>query len=121
MQDSHQPLLDPAALENLRSLRMDGEPDPLPGLVHLFIHDTAKRITQIRGALENSSSSDLEAAAHSLKGSASNLGAHTIAASCARIMQHARKNEFSPAKDLLKSVEADFAKVRESLLEELKR
>src|SRR5687767_10754403 len=121
MQDSNQPLLDPAALANLRSLRMDGEPDPLPDLVQLFINDTAKRIAQIRTAVENSSSADLEAAAHSLKGSASNLGAHTIAATCARIMQQARKNEIAPATDLLKSVEADFAKVREALLEELKR
>ena len=121
MQNSNEPLLDPAALDNLRSLRMDGEPDPLPGLIQLFITDTTKRIAQIDAAIKNSSSTDLEAAAHSLKGSASNLGASMIAATCGRIMQHARKNEFAPMTDLLKSVEADFAKVKDALLEEVKR
>ena len=119
--DPNESLLDPAALDNLRSLRMDGEPDPFADLVDLFIKDTPNRIAQIKSALTKLIASDLEAAAHSLKGSASNLGARTIAASCARIMQHARKNEFALATNLLKSVEADFAKVKDALLEEVKR
>lgn len=121
MQNSNEPLLDPKALENLRSLRMDGEPDPLPDLFQLFFTDTAKRIAQIHGAIKTSSAADLEAAAHSLKGSASNLGAHTIAATCHCIMQHARKNDFAPMTQLAKSIETDFAKVKDALLEELKR
>ena len=64
---------------------------------------------------------DLEAAAHSLKGSSSNLGATTIAATCARIMQHAKSNDFTPVADLLKAVESDFGKVKELLLKELER
>lgn len=100
---------------------MAGEPDPLPELVQLFIDDSVKRIAQIHAAIANSSACDLEAVAHSLKGSASNLGAHTIAATCGRLMQHVRKNEFAAMTDLLKSIEIDFAKVKRALLEELKR
>jgi HPt (histidine-containing phosphotransfer) domain-containing protein len=119
--DSNESLLDPAALENLRALRMEGEPDPFAELVQLFINDTPTRIEQIQTAINNSSGPDLKAAAHSLKGSASNLGARTMAASCATIMQHARNNEFAAAAELLKSIETDFAKVKVALLEEVKR
>jgi histidine phosphotransfer protein HptB len=121
MENSNQSLLDSAALENLRGLRMEGETDPLAELAQMFINDTPKRIAQIQAAIKDSAGPDLEAAAHSLKGSASNLGAHTIAATCNRIMQHARKNEFAPMTQLAKSIETDFAKVKEALREELKR
>ena len=116
-----EPLIDADALENLRSLRMEGEPDPLAELVNLFLNDTPKRLDLIHAALKKAVASDLEAAAHSLKGSASNLGACSIADSCARIMQHARANDFAPIPTIVQSLEADFVKVKLALLEELKK
>jgi CheY-like chemotaxis protein/HPt (histidine-containing phosphotransfer) domain-containing protein len=114
-------LVDSGAIENLRSLRMDGEPDPLAELVHLFINDTPDRVSQLQVALKNSSAQELEAAAHSLKGSAGNLGALTISDACLRIMQHAKYNEFPAIAKYVKSIEDDFAKVKQLLLEEVKR
>ena len=115
------PMIDAEALDNLRSLRMDGEPDPLAELVELFLNDTPDRISQMRSALQSSNGIDLDAAAHSLKGSASNLGAKQIASSCARIMQHAKKNECPPAAKLVAEIEETFPKVKALLLEEVKR
>jgi CheY-like chemotaxis protein len=115
------PMIDAEALDNLRSLRMDGEPDPLAELVELFLNDTPDRIKQMQAALQSSNGIDLDAAAHSLKGSASNLGAKQIAAGCARIMQHAKKNEFPPAAKLVAEIEENFPKVKALLLEEVKR
>jgi HPt (histidine-containing phosphotransfer) domain-containing protein len=115
------PLLDARALENLRALRVQGEPDPFAELVALFIEDTPVRMAQIRQALKRGVAHDLEAAAHSLRGSASNLGAATMAASCGTIMQLARKNELGPVAALVEKIEADFGKVKPALLEELKR
>ena len=71
--------------------------------------------------LKNCAAHDLEAAAHSLKGSAGNLGAQTIAAACARIMQSARASDFAPVAPFIKSIEEDFEKVKPLLLEEIKR
>ncbi|HEY6226971.1 MAG TPA: response regulator [Verrucomicrobiae bacterium] len=114
-------LVDAEALDNLRSLRMDGEPDPLAELVQLFLSDTPSRIAQLHAALKNCVAYDLEAAAHSLKGSAGNLGAQTIAATCARLMQLSRTSDFVPVPPLIKLVEDDFEKVKPLLLEEMKR
>ena len=115
------PLLNAEAIENLRALRMDGEPDPLAELVELFIADTPNRIAQLRAAVDNRVPHDLEASAHSLKGSAGNLGASSIEASCVHLMQHARTSNFQAAESLVKSVEDDFAKVKPLLLDEMKR
>jgi two-component system, sensor histidine kinase and response regulator len=115
------PMIDAEALDNLRSLRMEGEPDPLAELVELFLADTPERIRQMQDALQSSNGVALDAAAHSLKGSASNLGAKQIASACAQIMQHARKNEFPPATKLVEEVEKTFPKVKGILLEELKK
>jgi CheY-like chemotaxis protein/HPt (histidine-containing phosphotransfer) domain-containing protein len=114
-------LVDAEALDNLRSLRMQGEPDPLAELVELFLSDTPSRIEQLHAAFKNCAAHDLEAAAHSLKGSAGNLGAQTIAAACARIMQAARAGDFGPVAPFIKSIEEDFEKVKLLLLEEMKR
>jgi CheY-like chemotaxis protein/HPt (histidine-containing phosphotransfer) domain-containing protein len=115
------PLLDGEALQNLRALQLEGEPDPLAELVDLFLKDTPTRIAQMHTALKNSNPHDLESAAHSLKGSASNLGAQTLAATCARLMQTARNNDLTAAATLVKSVEDDFAKVKPVLAEEINR
>jgi CheY-like chemotaxis protein/HPt (histidine-containing phosphotransfer) domain-containing protein len=115
------PLLNAEAIENLRALRMEGEPDPLAELVELFLADTPGRIAQLRTAVETRVAQDLEASAHSLKGSAGNLGASTIEASCLHLMQHARSSNFGAAESIVKLVEEDFAKVKPLLLDDMKR
>ena len=115
------PLLDERALDNLRALRIEGEPDPFAELAALFIVDTPARIAQLRKALAGGSSHEVEAAAHSLRGSASNLGAATLASACGKIMQLARKNDLGPVAELVEKIEADFVLVKPALLEELKR
>jgi CheY-like chemotaxis protein/HPt (histidine-containing phosphotransfer) domain-containing protein len=115
------PLVNLEALENLRALRMEGEPDPLKELVELFVVDTPSRIALLQNAVRSRVAYDLEAAAHSLKGSAGNLGAATIEANCLRLMQLSRKNDFGAAESLVARVEADFAKVKPLLLEEMKK
>jgi len=119
--DADEPLVDPAAVENLRALRCEGEPDPLAELIDLFLEDTPERFAQMHDGLKKTDAHALEAGAHSLKGSASNLGALSLASNCGRIMQHARRGEFAAASKLLQCVEIDFAKVKKILLEELQR
>lgn len=119
--DDNTPLIDANAVENLRALRMEGEPDPLAELVELFVADTPGRLAEMKSAAQRSDAESLEAAAHSLKGSASNLGAARIAARCARIMQHARNGEFAAASKLVAPLDHDFAQVQRLLLDEMRR
>jgi CheY-like chemotaxis protein len=108
-------------LANLRELRMEGEPDPLAELIELFLSDTPKRLEQINAGLQASSAHEVESAAHSLKGSASNLGASALAAICGRVMHHARANDMAAAAQNAQSIGEEFAKVKAVLLQELKK
>jgi HPt (histidine-containing phosphotransfer) domain-containing protein len=118
---SNDAVIDLKTLDNLRELRMEGEPDPLSELIDLFLADTPGRIAQMRTALESADAHALESAAHSLKGSGANIGARKMASLCASVMQHARKNEFEPAAKLVAEVEEGFPKVKAILLNETKR
>jgi PAS domain S-box-containing protein len=113
--------VDLEAIQNLRELRMEGEPDPLAELVELFLADTPERIAQMKDSLQRADGHGLEAAAHSLKGSASNLGARNMAADCARLMQGGRKGEFASAAKIVRAIDENFSKVKAILLEEVRR
>ncbi len=95
-----EPVLDQQTLENLRALRMPDEPDPLRELIELFLQDTPGRLENIQTAFKANNLAELEITAHSLKGSASNLGALKLASLCARIVDYARKADIDSARNL---------------------
>jgi HPt (histidine-containing phosphotransfer) domain-containing protein len=75
------PLLNELALERLRRLRAPGDPDLVAELARLFVGEARARFEALEGA-------DPEAcrlAAHSLRGSAGQLGATRLAAACAAL------------------------------------
>ncbi|HEV8541445.1 MAG TPA: PAS domain-containing protein [Verrucomicrobiae bacterium] len=79
-------LLDQTILNSVRELRAPGETDPLAELIELFLHDTPTRIASILDEFKAANLKALERAAHSLKGSASNLGARHLANACLEVM-----------------------------------
>jgi HPt (histidine-containing phosphotransfer) domain-containing protein len=58
-------------------------------------------------------------AAHSLKGSASNLGATRLAAECARMEQNAKSSEWTGANTQLEGIKVQLQRVRDSLKAEI--
>ncbi|MGB0582187.1 MAG: PAS domain S-box protein [Limisphaerales bacterium] len=69
------PTLDPKTLENLRELGEDGEDDTVQELIELFLDDAPQRVHKIREGIQRHDIETARVAAHSLKGSARNLGA----------------------------------------------
>ena len=60
-------VVDPDAIDQLRELRVDGEPDPLAELVDMYIADTAQRIEMISAAIGDERHGD-QRGAHALAG-----------------------------------------------------
>jgi HPt (histidine-containing phosphotransfer) domain-containing protein len=81
------PLIDPAALDNLRAL---GDEVFLQEIIDIFLSDTPKRIDELRRALAARDLRTFARAAHSIKGSASNLGAEPLRALAASLEHDAR-------------------------------
>ena len=112
-------VLDQTVIAGLKELREPGQPDPLAELIELFLRDTRPRLRKMEAALAGKDVSALIAAAHSLKGSASNLGARRLASLCANLEREAKTQELSEAANILLDVKSEFQQVEQTLLAEL--
>jgi PAS domain S-box-containing protein len=105
------PILDPAIFAGLRALQEPGEPDGVAELAVLFLADTPPRMHAIRNAISTKNPSALQEAAHTLKGSASNLGAKRLAAVCQQIEGAARQGDTQAGSKLLTKLEDEYSRV----------
>jgi len=80
-----QPVLDPAVLNTLRQLTAPGEPDVLTDVLELFLDEVPPRIERLRNAWAAANIEEVHRMAHSLKGSAGNIGAHALYEICKQL------------------------------------
>jgi PAS domain S-box-containing protein len=113
--------LDTAALAALRELREPGQSDPLKELGELFLKDARARLQQIESALAGREAPRLAAAAHALKGSASNIGARRLSALCLGLEQLAKAGDLTEAASILLNLRSEFHCVEESLVIEMQK
>lgn len=106
-----EPVLDPAVIDNLRQLTPPGEPDVLAEVLELFLEDVPRRIAKLRAACAAGDAAELHKMAHSLKGSAGNIGASALFAICRQLDDRGRSGDLTDAKRLVDALEADYARV----------
>ncbi|MEW6321010.1 MAG: Hpt domain-containing protein [Acidobacteriota bacterium] len=106
-----EPALDPAVLDSLRQLNQEGEPDVVTEVLILFRDDVPGRIAQLAAAAAARDETALHRTAHSLKGSAGNVGAHRLHALCRDLEAHAKAGRLDDAAGLVAAVEAEFRRV----------
>jgi PAS domain S-box-containing protein len=82
--------LDYTVINGLRALREPGQPDPLAELVDLFLIDAPERLHRIQHGWHSGDLKAVQHAAHSLKGSASNLGVQRLARMAAQIEKESK-------------------------------
>jgi two-component system sensor histidine kinase/response regulator len=111
--------LDRTIINGLKELREPGQPDPLRELIELFLKDAQPRLQQMEAAASAGDLPKLSAATHTLKGSASNLGARRLAALCAALEKQSKAGDAGQSVQTLTEVTAEFATVRELLNAEL--
>jgi two-component system, sensor histidine kinase and response regulator len=109
-------LLDLTVLNSLRDLREPGQPDPVAELVDLFLSDAPARLEAMRSAFEKCDTEALIKACHTLKGSASNLGATLLSTVCSSLEKQARTVPFEELARTLEEVESVFRET-ETLLQ----
>jgi PAS domain S-box-containing protein len=114
-------VLDLRVISGLRELREPGQPDPLRELGELFLKDARPRLERMESALAAGEAPVLATAAHTLKGSASNLGARRLAGLCATLEKQARAGDLSEAASLLLDVKGEFLQVEAALDAELQK
>jgi len=118
---SSPPALDPTVIASLRQLTPPGEPDVLQEVLQLFLDDVPARIARLRGAWETGNAPEVQRAAHSLKGSAGNIGANALLAVCRDLDEQSRAGDLSNAAALVASLEAEFGRVEAEIRELIKK
>jgi len=117
---SADPVLDPVCLAGLKELREPGQPDPLSELFELFRHESLACVEKIERGVTDHNSGATAQAAHTLKGSASNLGATQLATYCSQTEQRARASDWDAMPELVRHLNEELARVKSALDAELK-
>jgi HPt (histidine-containing phosphotransfer) domain-containing protein len=96
-------------------LRQPGEADPVAELIDLFLQDMPKHTKKMAEALGKEDAAALKGAAHSLKGSAKNMGVTRLAQLCAELETLAREGNLAEAPKLIEAITAEFEIARQAL------
>lgn len=109
------PIIDPAAIANLRSLNPDDGDEFLREIRDIFVEDTPKRIDELESSLRTEDLGKFTRAAHSIKGSSANLGALMLRAAAERLEHHSRHQGFADAAPMIAEIKVEFERARTEL------
>ena len=108
-------VLDPAVIATLRQLTPPGEPDVLAEVLRLFLEEAPPRITRLRNAWAAGNIEEVHRAAHSLKGSAGNIGARRLYEVCVRLDAKGRSADRSGVAGLVDELVVEFDQVEAAI------
>jgi histidine phosphotransfer protein HptB len=108
-------LIDPEAIENLRALNPDDGDAFLRDIVGIFLEDTPQRLAELRESLLMGDQVRFTRAAHSIKGSASNLGAMQLRAVAEQLEHQSKTHGLVEVEGLISDLEARFEATRSEL------
>ncbi|PCE30578.1 hybrid sensor histidine kinase/response regulator [Burkholderia ubonensis] len=108
-------VIDRNALDALRALQRPGRPDVLTRIIDQFTLDAPRLIGDMHAAVAAGDAVALKIAAHTLKSSSANVGAHRLSARCREIEQFARAAEVAAAADLIAGTDAEFGRAQAAL------
>lgn len=113
------PAVSPESLRELRLMRDSGSPEIMKELLDAFRSDTIPLLKDIRVAIETDDAPKLRAAAHGVKGAASNLGAQCLAKLCETLEKMGTDAVLDGSAILLADLEPRFQQVCDALEREL--
>jgi HPt (histidine-containing phosphotransfer) domain-containing protein len=111
--------VDLSVLESFRDIQQEGDPDLVSELIHLYLDDTRSRLKEMHTGLNEGDKMKLQAIAHSLKGSSSNLGTRRMSALCLELEQTLINEGVDGAWAIVNKLDEEFLKVEPALASQL--
>jgi HPt (histidine-containing phosphotransfer) domain-containing protein len=103
-------LLDTSVIDAFKALHDARHPNPALELIDLFLQDAPGQIREMDRAAARYDAHRLERIAHSLRGSASSIGARLLSQRCAEVEEKAGARAVQEATHLLSNLKAEFDK-----------
>jgi signal transduction histidine kinase/DNA-binding response OmpR family regulator/HPt (histidine-containing phosphotransfer) domain-containing protein len=110
-----EPVVDGAALDELRSYQVEGEPDVLDELIGKFLDSARRDCAEVRAAVGRGDAEMARRAAHGLKGSSGMFGARRLSAVSSQIEALSRRGAVGDAAPLLDPLETELEAVVRAL------
>jgi HPt (histidine-containing phosphotransfer) domain-containing protein len=104
-------VLDQSVIASLRQLTPPGEPDVLTEVLQMFLHEVPPRIDRLRNAWASGNIEELYRSAHSLKGSAGNVGAQRLYEVCKQLDDAGRSGDVANSAPLVEALGIEYGKV----------
>ena len=104
--------MDPKVLASLREL---GDAGLVCELAGMFVRDATDRLAALQRAVGSGDAATVDRTAHTLKGSAANMGATALAKISADLQDAGERGDLERAGALLEALEEEFERVRPEL------
>ena len=108
-------VIDPQSIENLRALNPGDNDEFLREIAGIFFEDTPLRIAELDESLPAGDVTKFARAAHSIKGSSSNLGAVALRSAAEKLEHQARSQGLADVAALVAEVKTEFARAEAAL------
>ena len=105
-------VIDPQAIENLRALNPGDNDEFLREIAGIFLEDTPQRIAELDASLAAGDISKFTRAAHSIKGSSSNLGAMALRATAEKLEHQVRMQGLKSVAALVTEIKTEFGRAQ---------
>lgn len=104
-------VLNPAQLDQIRSLDISGKHRLLQRILHTFLESTEGYIRQLEQAIINGDTNALYRTAHTLKSSSANIGAEDLSAIFKQLESYGKAGELVNARLLQKNLQQHYQQV----------
>ena len=111
--------IDRSALNMLKELQVEGEPDILGKIVSAYLKSSEPLVASLSEAVENNDFKVVHDSAHSLKSASANVGATVLSEVCKELEINCNKNTYDTAMDLVFTIETEFKRARDVLNKEV--
>ena len=112
---SEDKIIDPEAIEALRSLSPDGGGEFVRELIDMYLQDTPQRLTEMDQALSAKDAPTFARAAHTIKGSSSNFGANRLSKVAQALEHQGKAGDLSQSAPLCAALKAEYHLVVQAL------
>ncbi|MBI5032420.1 MAG: PAS domain S-box protein [Chloroflexi bacterium] len=103
--------IDWTVLDNLRMLQEEGQEDFVQGMIDLYLKTSPQLLGEIQAAIANKNPSELQHAAHTLKGNSNSLGAVQVANLSKRLEMLGKSGSVDGAVELSEELQVAFERV----------